>query len=96
MRKEPDYNDLVLKWPAPFRDGLKFTNHDLAILDIIIYGPTDIAAKDFEEMKKFGYVFDGFCTVQDEDDGYLMTLVAFREYQAPPLEYDGESDRQVL
>ena len=47
-------------------------------------------------MKKFGYVFDGFCTVQDEDDGYLMTLVAFRDYQAPPLENDGKSDRQVL
>jgi len=54
MRKKLDENDLVLKWPPPFRDGIKFTNHDLGRLDVLIQGDTEISAKDFEEMKKFG------------------------------------------
>lgn len=111
MRKKLDENDLVLKWPPPFRDGLKFTDHDLGILDIIIYGQTEIAAKKFKEMKKFGYIFDGICVstfidkslkgrvdIQNEDDvsAFLMTIISFRDYQAPPLENGGKSDKQVL
>jgi hypothetical protein len=112
MRKKLDENDLVLKWPSPFREGVKITNHDLGMLDVMIHGETEITAKDLEEMKeKFGYIFDGICVstyvnkslkgnvnIQDEDDvsSFLLTLVAFRRYEAPPLENGGKSDRQVL
>ena len=92
MRKKLDENDLVLKWPSPFREGLKFTDYE--ILDVLIQGNTELTAKDFEEMKKFGYIFDGICV--DDQDGVLLTLIAFRRYQAPPLENGGKSDRQVL
>jgi hypothetical protein len=110
MRKKLDENDLVLKWPSPIR-GVKITDHDLGILDVIIHGETEITIKELEEMKKYGYIFDGICVstyvdkplkgnvnIQNEDDvsPFLTTLVAFRYYQAPPLENDGESDRQVL
>ena len=94
MRKKLDENDLVQKWPSPFREGLKFTDHDLGLLDVLIQGQTEITAKKFEEMKKFGYIFDGICV--DDQDGVLLTLIAFRRYQAPPLENGGKSDRQVL
>jgi hypothetical protein len=112
MRKKLDENEIVLrKWPPIFREGLRFTDHDLGIMDVMIQGETEITAKDLEKMKKFGYVFDGIyvsthvdkslkgkINIQDEDDvsPFLMTLVAFRYYQAPPLENNGKSDRQVL
>jgi hypothetical protein len=97
MRKKLDENGLVLKWPAPFRNGLKFTYHDLGILDVIIEGNTEITAKDFKQMKKFGYIFDGIC-LQDKDDvlPFSLTVVAFRRYKAPPLENGGKSDKKVL
>jgi hypothetical protein len=57
MRKKLDENDLVLRWPSPFREGIKFTDHDLGILDVIIQGDTEITAKDLEEMKKLGYIY---------------------------------------
>ena len=68
------------------------------ILDVMIQGNTDVTTKDLEQMKKFGYIFDGFSTPQDEDDvsPFSFTLVAFRRYQAPPLENGGRSDRHVL
>jgi hypothetical protein len=77
----------------------------------MIQGKTEITAKKLEEMKKFGYIFDGICVftyidkslkgnvnIQDEDDlsPFLLTLISFRRYQAPPLENDGKSDKQVL
>jgi hypothetical protein len=111
MRKKLDENDLVLKWPAPFREGVKITAHDLRTLDVMIHGETEITAKGLEEMKKFGYIFDGIrvstyvdkslkgnLNIQDEDDfsPFLLTLVAFRRYQAPPLENGGKSDKKVL
>jgi hypothetical protein len=111
MRKKLDENEIVLRqWPPIFR-GLRFTYHDLGIMDVIIQGETEITAKDLEKMKKLGYVFDGIyvsthvdksmkgnVNIQNEEDvsPFLMTLVAFRYYQAPPLENNGKSDRQVL
>jgi hypothetical protein len=84
----------------------------LGILDVMILGTTEITAKDLEEMKeKFGYIFDGIristhvdkslkgnVNIQDEDDvsHFLLTLISFRRYQAPPLENGGKSDRQIL
>ena len=59
IRKKLDENDLVQKWPTRFRDGIKMTYHDIGVLDVIIHGETDISPKDLEEMKKFGYIFDG-------------------------------------
>ena len=112
MRKKLDENEIVLrKWPSIFREGLRFTDHDLRIMDVMIFGEAEITAKDLKQMEKYGYVFDGIyvsthvdksmkgnVNIQNEDDvsPFLMTLVAFRYYQAPPLENDGESDRQVL
>ena len=112
MRKKLDENEIVLqKWPPIFREGLRFTDHDLGIMDVVMFGETEITAKDLEQMKKFGYIFDGIyvstyvdkslkgnVNIQDEDDvsPFLVTYVAFTEYQAPTLENDGESDRQVL
>ena len=109
MRKKLDENALVLKWPAPFRDGIKFTNHDLGTLDVIIGCETEITAKDLEEMKKYGYIFDrmafyisvdeslkGKINVQDDLLAFLEIAIRFRRYQALPLENGGKSDRQVL
>jgi hypothetical protein len=59
---------------------------------------TEITPKDFKQMKKFGYIFDGICfsRLRDKDDVSPFSLVAFRRYQAAPLENGGKSDRQVL
>jgi hypothetical protein len=105
MRKKLDENEIVLrKWPPIFRERLRFTDHDLGIMDVMIFGEAEITAKHLKQMKKFGYVFDGIyisahvdksmkgnVNIQNEDDvsPFLMTLVAFREYEAPPLENDG-------
>ena len=112
MRKKLDENEKVLqKWPPIFRDGLRFTDHDLGIMDVMIQGKAEITPKDLKKMRKFGYIFEGICVfghvdkslkgnvnIQNEDDvsPFLMTLVAFRDYQAPPLENDGKSDEKVL
>ena len=111
MRKEPDYNDIVLReLPPVFRDGIKIVDHDLGILEISIHGEVEIAAKDLKQMKKLGYVYDrtnvypcipkflkGHIDIKDEGDlsEFLVTSVTFREYQAPPLENDCRSDRYV-
>jgi hypothetical protein len=112
MSKKLDENEIVLqKYPPIFRDGLRFTDHDLGIMDVMIQGEAEITTKDLKKMRKFGYIFEGIyvsayvdkslkgnVNIQDEDDvsPFLMTMVAFRRYEAPPLENDGESDRQVL
>jgi hypothetical protein len=96
MGKEPDYNDIIRrKWPPVFRDGIKITDHFLGILEISMHGEIEIAAKDLKQMKQLGYIHDD---IKDEDDlsEFLVTSVTFREYQAPPLENDGKSDRYVL
>ena len=103
---------VLREMPPVFRDATRITNHDLGILDVMIHGETEITAKDLEWMKeKLGYIFDGIrvstyvdkslkgnIEIQDEDDvsPFLLTLVAFRDYQAPSLENDGQSDRKVL
>jgi hypothetical protein len=90
MRKKLDENEIVLrKWPPIFREGLRFTDHDLGIMDVMIQGEAEITAKDLKKMKKFGYIFDGMCiythvdkslkgkiNIQDEDDvsPFLMTI----------------------
>lgn len=62
MRKKLDENEIVLrKWPPIFREGLRFTDHDLGIMDVMIQGEAEITAKDLKKMKKFGYIFDGMC-----------------------------------
>jgi hypothetical protein len=112
MRKKLDENEIVLqKYPPIFRDGLRFTDHDLGIMDVMIQGEAEITTKDLKKMRKFGYIFEGIyvsayvdkslkgdVNIQDEDDvsPFLMTMVAFRRYDAPPLENGGKSDRQVL
>ena len=112
MRKEPDYNDTVLrKWPPTFRDGIKIVDHDLRILEISLHGEVEIVAKDLKQMKKLGYIHDktnvypciptfleGGIDIKDENDlsEFLVTSVTFREYQAPLLENGGKSDRHVL
>ena len=112
MGKEPDYNDIIRrKWPPVFRDGIKITDHFLGILEISMHGEVEIAAKDLKQMKQLGYIHDrtnvypcipkdmeGLIDIKDEDDlsEFLVTSVTFREYQAPPLENDGKSDRYVL
>ena len=112
MRKKLDENDLILKWPPIFRDGIKITDHDLGILEVSTHGETEITAKDLDQMKeKFGYMhvrtnvypcipksLKGHVNIQDEENvlDFLVTSVTFRRYQAPPLENGGKSERQVL
>ena len=112
MRKKLDENEIILqKWPPIFRDGLRFTDHDLGIMDVMIQGEAEITPKDLKKMRKFGYIFDGIyvsayidkslkgnVNIQDEDDvsPFLMTMVALRRYQAPPLESGGKSDIEAL
>jgi hypothetical protein len=111
MRKKLDENDLARKWPLIFRDGIKIVDDDLGILEISIHGEREITAKDLEQMKKFGYIYHrtnvypyipnflkGQVDILDEDyiSDFLVTSITFRRYHTPPLENDGESDRQVL
>ena len=111
MRKKLDENDLVLKWPDPFREGVKITDHDLGILEVSIHGETEVTAKDYEQMKKFGYIhvktnvyplippdLEGYINIQDENDVsvFIVTSVTFRRYQASQLENGGKMDKKVL
>jgi hypothetical protein len=50
MRKKLDENETVLrKWPPIFRDGLRFTDHDLGIMDVMIQGEAEITTKDLKK-----------------------------------------------
>ncbi len=102
---------VLRKWPSVFREGIKITNDYLGILEISMHGKVEITSKDLEKMKKFGFIhdrtnvyplipkdLDESLHFQNEDDlsDFIVTSVTFREHQAPQLENDGESDRQVI
>jgi hypothetical protein len=91
MKKKPNYNDLARELPLPFRNGTKIINDALGILEITIEGETEVTSHYTHSPKSLK-------DIQNEDDisSLLLTSVTFREYQAPPLENDGESDKQVL
>jgi hypothetical protein len=110
MSKKLDENDLAQKWPPIFKDGIKIVDDDLGILEVSMHGETEITAEDLEQMEKFGYIhqrtnvypcfpkfLEGHMDIIDEDyiSDFLVTSVTFREYQTPPLENDGKSDRYV-
>jgi hypothetical protein len=103
MRKKPNYNDLARKWPLPFRNGIKFYSASLGLLIITIEGGSERTSEMLKQMEKCGLLFNSVSSsidvdIQGEDalSSFAMTTITFREYQAPPLENGGKSDRQIL
>jgi hypothetical protein len=110
-KKKLDENELALKWPSIFRDGIKITDHDIGILEVSMHGETEITAKDLKEMKKFGYIhertnvyacvpkfLEGHIDILDEDyiSGFLVTSVTFTRIKHLRWKNGSKSDRQVL
>jgi hypothetical protein len=93
-KQKPNYNDHVLKWPLPFRNAIKIDNDALGVDEFTIEGKTRITAKDLEQMKNDGYIFQRIDVYKIDSD--LLTSVTFRQYQAPSLENGGRSDKKVL
>ena len=77
-KQKLNYNDLVLKWPLPFRNTIKIDNGALGVQEFTIEGKTKITAKDLENMKNDGYIFQKIDVY--EYDSVLLTTVTFREY----------------
>jgi hypothetical protein len=104
VRKKLDYNDIVRrKWPAPFRNGIRFYSLSLGLYIITIEGQVEITSKMLEQMKECGLLFNSVSSSIDYDSqgvdalsAIAMTTITFREYQSPSLENNGKRDRQIL